>query len=67
MLTKSPEKMEDLRHVDTSGIDPAELRELQEQAKRSHWQALLGDRWIAAKANAPKRGSYNPITGARLA
>jgi hypothetical protein len=26
----------------------------------------LGEKWVAHPANAPKRGNYNPLTGAKL-
>ncbi|WP_407059226.1 hypothetical protein ACKZDW_02255 (plasmid) [Ralstonia syzygii subsp. celebesensis] len=66
MLTRSPARNEDLRHVDTSGLDRDELRELQQKGQRLYWRELLGDRWIASKANAPQRGTYNH-NGTRIA
>ncbi|MGA4275618.1 hypothetical protein ACI2VH_02720 [Ralstonia nicotianae] len=66
MLTRSPARNEDLRHVDTSGLDRDELRELQQKGRRLYWRERLGDRWIASKANAPLRGTYNE-RGIRIA
>lgn len=59
MLTESPKRNEDLRHIDTSYVDRDELRELQLKGQRQYWREQLGDRWIASKANAPQRGTYN--------
>lgn len=49
------------------------LREMSEaadnslEAQRKRAIQELGERWICHPANAPKRGRYNPVTGARLA
>lgn len=66
MLTETPKRNEDLRHVDTSYVDRDELRELQRKGQRLYWLEQLGDRWVASKANAPKRGIYND-RGIRIA
>jgi hypothetical protein len=47
------------------------LRQMSEQAdnspeaKRKRAIEALGDKYVLHKANSPKRGSYNPITGAK--
>lgn len=49
------------------------LREMSEQAdnspdaKRKRAIEALGERWVCHPANAPTKGVYNPMTGARLA
>lgn len=50
----------------------ATLREMSEiadntiEAQRKRAIQALGKRWIHHPANAPKRGRYNPLTGAYL-
>lgn len=59
-------KMLDLSKIDT-GLTPDEARAAREECQRMKQRAMLGDRYVLARANAPRRGSYNPATGARLA
>ncbi|HEX7909935.1 MAG TPA: hypothetical protein VF534_17845 [Paraburkholderia sp.] len=48
------------------------LRELTEaadntpEAQRKRAIEALGERWICHPANAPQRGTYNPLTGAKV-
>ena len=62
MLTKSPEKMQDIRALET-GLADSEKRLIHERARQI---AMLGAKWLLHKDNAPKKGTYNHA-GTRLA
>ncbi|GAQ30248.1 hypothetical protein SAMD00023378_3931 [Ralstonia sp. NT80] len=62
MLTHSPVRNEDLRHVD-SGLPDCEKRVIHERARQI---AALGRKWLLHPDNAPKRGTYNH-NGTRIA
>ncbi|MGK2829201.1 hypothetical protein ACSI5F_03730 [Ralstonia pseudosolanacearum] len=55
MLTHSPARNEDLRHID-SGLPDHEKHVIQERARQI---AALGNKWLLHPDNAPKRGTYN--------
>lgn len=63
----------DVKHIkaDMTDFERRELinesKKLQEAAIIAAQIAYLGPRYMAHPANAPKRGTYNPITGAPLA
>ncbi|WP_354686710.1 hypothetical protein [Cupriavidus necator] len=63
---KTPEKMMDLRHVRT-GLSANEIKLAILESRRLQQIRELGDAYLLAPANAPKRGTYNPWTGHRLA
>lgn len=53
----------DLRHVST-GLNADERREALYEFQRLKQIDALGERHLTHRANAPRRGSYNPLTGA---
>ncbi|WP_321905180.1 hypothetical protein [Paraburkholderia tropica] len=55
----------DLRHYDT-GLTPREKREAIEECQRLKQIQALSGRWVLHPSHSPKRGSYNPLTGAPL-
>lgn len=59
-------KMTDLRHIET-GLTEQQKREAIAECARMKQRAMLGTRYLLHPANAPQRGTYNPLTGARLA
>lgn len=59
----TPAKMTDLAKLDT-GLPESEKRAIH---RRVSMVAALGRKWLLHPSNAPKRGTYNPMTGARLA
>ncbi|MFC4518584.1 hypothetical protein [Cupriavidus pinatubonensis] len=62
---KTPARMEDLRHVDT-GLSANEKAEARRAGLAQKAIAALGTRWTCAAEHAPRRGNFNPLTGARL-
>ncbi|WP_133254666.1 hypothetical protein [Paraburkholderia unamae] len=58
-------RMIDLRHVET-GLSEREKREAVEECQRLRQREQLGTRHLLHPANAPRKGVYNPLTGARL-
>jgi hypothetical protein len=56
-------KNTDLRHID-SGLPEAEKRAIHHRAQQI---AMLGKKWLLHTDNAPKKGTYHPGTGVRLA
>lgn len=58
-------KMVDLLTIET-GLTDREKREAIEECKRMRQREMLGTRWIGHLDNAPPKGTYNPLTGARL-
>jgi len=58
MLTNTPARNTDLRHVD-SGLSPAERKAARLEGLRQKSIALLGNRWLLASEHSPKRGTYN--------
>jgi hypothetical protein len=65
-MFRTPKRGTDLRHVETGLSDAERLQAIQECALLRQ-KRLLGQRWVAHPANAPAKGIYNPLTGARLA
>jgi hypothetical protein len=65
-IFRTPHKGEDLLHIET-GLSEQEKRAAIEECERLRQREMLGTRWIGHIANAPQKGKYNPITGARLA
>lgn len=57
--------LNDLRHFNAD-LTEDERREAIYEAQRMKQREALGKRWIAHPANAPRRGRYNPLTGAFL-
>lgn len=55
----------DLRTVDT-GLSDEERRALRYEQQRLQQREALGERWILHPANAPQKGTYNPLTGQRI-
>lgn len=62
----TPTKGFDLRHY-VSPLTEAEKRQAREDGLREKAKAALGDRYVLSLANAPRKGQYNAMTGARLA
>ncbi|NSX18136.1 hypothetical protein HTY52_28950 [Cupriavidus taiwanensis] len=62
---KTPAPMTDLRHVDT-GLSATEKAEARRAGLAQKAIAALGARWTCAPEHAPRRGMFNPLTGARL-
>lgn len=65
MLTNSPSRMEDLRHIDTGLPDPQRAAARLEGLRQKSL-AALGPRWVLAREHAPQRGVYND-RGIRIA
>ncbi|NPT50755.1 hypothetical protein GNZ10_13720 [Ralstonia sp. 3N] len=65
MLTKSPARNEDLRHVDT-GLSAAERTAARIEGLRQKAVAALGSRWILSREHSPQKGNYTHA-GKRLA
>lgn len=63
---QTPAPMTDLRHVRT-GLPANEIKLAILESRRLQQIRELGDAWLLHKDNSPKRGTYNPWTGARLA
>lgn len=61
----TPIRMQDLRHVET-GLSTEEKAAARRAGLAQKACAALGGRWVMARENAPVRGAYNPLTGARL-
>lgn len=61
----TPARNTDIRHIDT-GLSAEEKRAAREEGLRQKQRRELGERYLCHPANAPRRGVYNPITGARL-
>lgn len=55
----------DLRHY-VSPLTEDEKRQARADGLREKAKAALGDRYVLAMANAPRKGQYNAMTGARL-
>lgn len=62
---KTPAPMTDIKALDT-GLSEQEKADARRAGLAQKAIAALGTRWVCAAANAPARGSYNPITGTRL-
>jgi len=58
-------KNTDIKAWDT-GLTEAEKRAARIEGLRQKARAALGDRWVLSLQHAPRRGTYNPLTGARL-
>jgi hypothetical protein len=56
-------KNTDIKNWDT-GLSDAECRDALYELQRFKQIEALGTRYLAHRDNAPKRGSYNPRTGA---
>lgn len=63
---KTPAPMTDLRHVRT-GLSKLDIHEAINECKKLKQIQELGDAYLLHPKNAPARGTYNPLTGARLA
>lgn len=63
---KTPARNSDLTKVDTH-LSDAEKQECRLAGLRQKEIAALGERYLAHPKNAPAKGFYNPLTGARLA
>lgn len=61
----TPARNTDIRNLDT-GLSADEKRAAREEGLRQKQRQELGARYLCHPANAPHRGAYNPITGARL-
>ena len=62
---KTPERNSDLRHVATD-LPEAEIAEILRENKRLMQVRQLGSRYLLDPSNAPVKGVYNPLTGAKL-
>jgi hypothetical protein len=58
--------LNDLRHFNAD-LTEDERREAIYEAQRMRQREALGERWILHPSRAPQKGTYNPLTGARLA
>lgn len=56
----------DVKHIKADMTD-MERHELILQSRRMLQIRELGDRYMCHPANSPERGTYNPLTGMRLA
>ncbi len=56
----------DLRHVHT-GLSDEDRQQAIIECRRLSAIEQLGERWIMHPKHAPVKGTYNPITGLRLA
>ncbi|WP_175958449.1 hypothetical protein [Burkholderia sp. BCC0405] len=56
-------KNTDIKNWDT-GLSDAERRDALYEFQRFKQIEALGTRYLTHHANAPKRGTYNPLTGA---
>ncbi|MGN6085831.1 hypothetical protein [Trinickia sp.] len=65
-MFQTPKRNTDLRHVD-SGLTEAEKKQVAQDVARARQKEKLGERYLLHPRHAPQRGTYNPITGARLA
>ncbi|MCA7083436.1 hypothetical protein K7G19_07460 [Cupriavidus sp. DB3] len=61
----TPTKGFDLRHY-VSPLTEEEKRQARVDGLREKAKAALGDRWVLSLQHAPRRGTYHPLTGARL-
>lgn len=61
----TPTKGFDLRHY-VSPLTEEEKRQARVDGLREKAKAELGDRYVLALANAPRKGQYHAMTGARL-
>ena len=62
---KTPARNEDLRHI-TTGLSAEEARAAREEGLRQKQRQALGSKYLCHPANAPQRGRYNELTGAKL-
>lgn len=53
----------DIKDFDT-GLNDAERRDAIYESQRLKQIEALGTRYLVHRDNSPKRGSYNPLTGA---
>ncbi|MEM5429374.1 hypothetical protein [Cupriavidus oxalaticus] len=58
-------KMTDLRHIE-SGLSADEKASARRAGLAQKAIAALGARWTCAPQHAPRRGTFNPLTGVRL-
>lgn len=61
----TPKRNEDLRRLET-GLSDDERRQVNEERNRLRQISMLGERWTLHPANSPKKGKYNPLTGALI-
>ena len=62
---KTPARMSDIKALDT-GLSADEKATARRAGLAQKAIAALGARWTCAPEHAPRRGSFNPLTGARL-
>lgn len=62
----TPTKGFDLRHY-VSPLTEDEKRQARMEGLRQKALQALGARYLCHPSHAPKRGTYNPITGVRMA
>lgn len=66
MNFSTPSKMVDIKALHT-GLPANEIKLAILESRRLQQIRELGDRYMCHPANSPERGTYNPLTGMRLA